>query len=639
MSWIQKLYDTYEQCQLTASFDTASGDAVLLPISHTTQEAQIEITIDHNGNFSRATVLPKADSRTIVPCTEESGGRSGRKPKPHPLSDKLQYVAKDFSEFGGAVTSGYTANPMEPYEEYEKLLSAWCESDNSHPKAVKVLDYIRKGTVIKDLLNYGVLFAGSDGKLIEQWEKKPIPEIFKVSPNKRQGEAFVRWSVEVPGDPQTKLHTDSKLFESWTKYYESTKTHKTLCYVTGNLSFAAEQHPKKLRHDADQAKIISSNDTSGFTFRGRFQTSEQACGVSYEVTQKAHNALRWLIRKQGYSRNDQSIVSWSTAGIKVPDPLMDSFDFLDSDSSVPASTSEEFAHKLSQKLRGYQANLGDSADIVVMAIDSATPGRMSITFYRELTGSDFLNRIESWYETCSWWIHNRKRSIKYIGTPALGDIVESAYGKNVSDKLQKSTVERLLPCIIDSEKIPVDIVESSVRRASNRIGMKEDAWEETLSIACAIYRKYHWGEGFNMSLEENRKSRDYLYGRLLALADNIESWALKESDENRQTTAARLMNRFAEHPFTTWRTIYLALAPYKARLGEKVYSREKLITEVGSKFLPEDFKSDKKLSGEFLLGYYCQREALWMNQKSNNQGQILDVDEKNEVNRNAEKQD
>ncbi len=643
MSWIQKLYETYEQCQSTASFDTASADAILLPISHTTQEAQIEITIDYNANFIRATVLPKADSRTIVPCTEESGGRSGRKPKPHPLSDKLQYIAKDFSEFGGTVTSGYTGNPMEPYEEYHKLLSAWCEANNPHPKAVKVLNYIRKGTVIRDLVNCGVLFVGSDGKLIEKWEKKPIPEIFKVSPNKHQGEAFVRWSVEVPDDPQTKLHTDRKLFENWVKYYESTKTHKTLCYVTGDLSFAAEQHPKKLRHDADQAKIISSNDTSGFTFRGRFQTSEQACGVSYEVTQKAHNALRWLIRKQGYNRDGQSIVAWSTAGIKVPDPLMDSFDFLDYDSLVPASTSEEFAHKLNQKLRGYHTNLGDSADIVVMAIDSASPGRISITFYRELTGSDFLNRIENWYETCSWWIHNYEKStkfsrdkkkiaIKYIGTPALGDIVESAYGKNVSDKLQKSTIERLLPCIIDGEKIPMDIVESSVRRASNRIGMENHVWEKTLSIACAIYRKYYWSKGFNMSLEENRKSRDYLYGRLLALADNIESWALNESGENRQTTAARLMNRFAEHPFTTWRTIYLALAPYKARLGERASYREKLITEVGSKFLPEDFKNDKKLSGEFLLGYYCQREALWINQKSNNQGQILDVDEKNEVN-------
>jgi CRISPR-associated protein Csd1 len=28
-------------------------------------------------------------------------------------------------------------------------------------------------------------------------------------------------------------------------------------------------------------------------------------------------------------------------------------------------------------------------------------------------------------------------------------------------------------------------------------------------------------------------------------------------------------------------------------------------------FRPEDFTNDTKLSGEFLLGYHCQRAALW----------------------------
>ena len=36
-----------------------------------------------------------------------------------------------------------------------------------------------------------------------------------------------------------------------------------------------------------------------------------------------------------------------------------------------------------------------------------------------------------------------------------------------------------------------------------------------------------------------------------------------------------------------------------------------MIDKVHSMFgSPEDYTSDKKLSGEFLLGYHCQREAL-----------------------------
>ena len=641
MSWIHKLYDTYEKCQLASSSVSIDDASILLPISHTTQEAHLEITVDQNSNFSRAKVVPKRESRTIVPCTEESGGRTGSRPKPHPLCDKLQYVAKDFTAFGGLVTSGYSKNPNEPFTEYEKLLSAWCQSSHSHPKAKIVLEYIRKGTVIQDLINQGVLVTTAKGKLLDQWGEKPIPEIFEVAPKKNQGEAFVRWCVEIPGDPQSSLHTDQSLFDSWTRYYETTKSRKALCYVTGETSLVAENHPKKLRNDFDQAKIISSNDTSGFTFRGRFQSADQACAVSYDATQKAHNALRWLIRKQGYRTNNQVIVAWSTTGNYVPDPLMDSLQFLVGE--APASTSEEYAHKLNSRIRGYHTNKGNSESIVIMAMESASPGRLSIAFYRELTGSDFLERIEKWYETFSWWMtyQNKNRMTSkagkkrlrdvFIGTPAPTDIVEAAYGERVGIELHKSTVQRLLPCIIDGARLPVDLVQSSVRRASNRVGMKEEEWEKTISIACAMYRKYHIKEGFDMVLEENRTSRDYLYGRLLALAESIESWALNEAKEERPTTAARYMNRFAEHPYSTWKNIYLGLAPYKIRLGKKVASREELITEVASKFTTEDFKNDRKLSGEFLLGYYCQRQALWSDNKPNTTDQKLEMEGEKEV--------
>ena len=113
-----------------------------------------------------------------------------------------------------------------------------------------------------------------------------------------------------------------------------------------------------------------------------------------------------------------------------------------------------------------------------------------------------------------------------------------------------------------------------------------------------------------MALDPTRNSRDYLYGRLLALADSLEEWALNEANENRQTNAARLMQRFAERPYSTWRTIELALTPYKARLGGKSRKRQQMFDEVIATFAPDDFISDKRLSGEFLLGYHSQREFL-----------------------------
>lgn len=77
MSWIQKLHETYELCAGLPLFSSNP----LLPISHTTQQAHIEIVIDGSGNFRRASVVSKEDQTTLIPCTEESGGRAGSKPK------------------------------------------------------------------------------------------------------------------------------------------------------------------------------------------------------------------------------------------------------------------------------------------------------------------------------------------------------------------------------------------------------------------------------------------------------------------------------------------------------------------------------------------------------------------------------
>lgn len=118
-----------------------------------------------------------------------------------------------------------------------------------------------------------------------------------------------------------------------------------------------------------------------------------------------------------------------------------------------------------------------------------------------------------------------------------------------------------------------------------------------------------------MSLEEDRTTRDYLFGRLLAIAENIESHALFLAKEKRDTNAAKLMQRFADHPCSTWRSIELALTPYKTRLRANrpgvLVKREKLLDAVIGMFTGGDFTNDNKLSGEFLLGYHCQRSALW----------------------------
>ena len=613
MSWIQKLYETYENSKgiVGKSFD--EDEVALLPICHTTNKAQIEIVIDGFGNFQRAMVVPKDQSKTIIPCTEQSGGRSGKKPENHPLCDKLQYLAADFSSFGGIVTVGYMNNPNEPYEKYTDLLTRWCQSDFSHPKARAVLEYVRHGNVIKDLVENQILVVGDDNKLLEEWKEKSrrnIPEIFLVTTNSMQGEAFVRWIVEIPGEPHTKVWTDETLFESWIEFYSATKKIRSLCYVSGKDEFIAEQHPSKVRNDGDKAKLISSNDTSGFTFRGRFITANQACSVGFEVTQKAHNALRWLINRQGYRKGDLVIVAWASNGSEIPDPLADTFMLLnlaneDDNLNCAPQTAQELAIKLKLKIAGYRSELGNTNNIVVMGLDAATPGRMAIIFYRELTGSELLRRLEKWHTSCAW-IHDYKG----VGAPSPNDIADAVCGIKSDDKLKKNIISRIIPCIIDGKPIPKDIVYSAVDRASNRCGLNNGEWNKTLSVACALYRKYCEKENFEMPLDKERKTRDYLYGRLLAVAERLEEGALWRTGEKRPTNAARYMQQFASRPYKTWMQIEVALTPYILRLGSSASWYKKMMDEIMESFDIEDYISDKPLSGEYLLGYHCQRDEF-----------------------------
>jgi len=101
---------------------------------------------------------------------------------------------------------------------------------------------------------------------------------------------------------------------------------------------------------------------------------------------------------------------------------------------------------------------------------------------------------------------------------------------------------------------------------------------------------------------------------LLAIAERIECIALHVAKEERDTAAARFMQRFADRPYSTWRTIELSLRPYQARLRSKrpkfLAKMEKLLDEVTCAFQSNDYTNDAKLSGEFLLGYHCQRQIL-----------------------------
>ena len=109
---------------------------------------------------------------------------------------------------------------------------------------------------------------------------------------------------------------------SYIKYVRSQEKEKGLCYLTGNTEAISYLHSKKIRNEGDGAKLISANDSQNFTYRGRFAEKEEAFAVGNETSQKIHNALKWIIRKQGTFFDTLAIVTWESSTDFVTARLM-----------------------------------------------------------------------------------------------------------------------------------------------------------------------------------------------------------------------------------------------------------------------------------------------------------------------------
>lgn len=646
MSWMAQLYQTYENC---VDMDLPIEQRVM-PICHTPQQVHIHVSIDDQANFISAEVLEKFS--VVLPATESSASRSSGV-APHALADKLQYVAADFEHYSTGRKPFFSA--------YSQQLAAWCESEYAHPKVQLIYRYLTANNLIADLIKHGVCWVDENNKFLEAWDqdatdRDTVPPIFKVLTKTQgvidQGNALVCWSVLLPGDLQNKTWEDESIRESWIRFDLSNAGESKFCYITGANKPAGKNHPAKIRYGSDKAKLISSNDNSGFTYRGRFVDPQQAATVSFEVSQKAHNALRWLIDRQGSKgRNgEQVVLAWSTTGVPVPNPIVDPAEWGDelspngaevsvADSEIP-DYGRNFAfypaQALKRKIQGFAEQLHINDSINILVLDSATPGRMAVSVYLNFLRDDYFESLENWQTHFCWWQRlsaekqDKNRRLYYqrwrVEAPSIWKIAEATFGDAVknNDKLKRAVVERLLPSILLNRNIPDDIYQRCIQRACQRSGKEPWEWEQDLGVACALFSGFHHPDRqikperqrtYTMALDTNYTSRAYLYGRLLAVGELIETWSNEAMRIPARTThVSRLFQRFSDRPATTWLTIEKHLAPYRQRLKTRSWPNSKALEgtldQILSLFDTTDFNSDAKLSGEFLLGYHCQRLAL-----------------------------
>ena len=211
----------------------------------------------------------------------------------------------------------------------------------------------------------------------------------------------------------------SRIVRNYDRYYQKRMEQTELCYVSGELGACSEKHPSKIRNSGDKAKLISGNDESGFTYRGQICLERPGSFCRICVSQKAHNALKWLIQKQGYTRDGSAVVCWmANRDMPVPDMMKDSihaYQEMDDLSLILTcwrtwrrentnknDTGKYFAEQFNLAVRGYAGKIKVDDRIAVIALDAATTGRLSISYYDEMGGKQYMDALLYWQEHCKW---------------------------------------------------------------------------------------------------------------------------------------------------------------------------------------------------------------------------------------------
>ena len=603
MGLFQNLLETYEKCSTAEGVVQKDARNALIPVFHTVFESAICIVIDNEGTYISAY---KEKRHIIIPCTDESLGRTSKSYAPHALCEQYSYL-------NGANT--------QKKENYLAQLFEW-KGENRVLNAVYT--YVEKGTIVGDLIG--------------------------VSPNDKE---IVRFIVYTNGE-YIECWNSVELWNLW-KDHELNKTNNQSCfdYLYGKDNpIIPKQYPKGIGR-LYNAKFISSNDSEWFTFRGRFDKRDEAIVVDYENSQKMHLAARWIISNCSYwNDNKQSVVAWAVddnidVEIKPSEISYNLFEGMEKVNTTSEIVEEskrmvytEYAQLLRKVLDGYSnANkLEQHARRICIAIFDTTSdstGRLSVTFYQELDQNEYLQSIMKWHKDTSYYLttsryerlENGKTKtipIHYIGAPSYDDILFAVYGKGRGDKsydvLKKKVRKQLLECMFGNFLFPKSMVEMAANRSSRPMSFIdsngkfiEKDWIRSINITCALIRKYYtqYKGGIELDLDTKRQDRDYLFGRLLSVADKLERTALYKADKQgtRATNATRLMSAFQVKPYSTWGQLWSQLIPYKNQLNGAGYY-QLLIDEIMSLFQSGDYENNEPLSPLYLLGYSAQNRAL-----------------------------
>lgn len=617
MTWISALVSTYDFLRN----DSGTPDRGTLFFRYVTVQPAWIVTITSAGEFAGAREAPPK-TPLLVPCTETSASRSNGMDA-HPLCDNLQYVAgnsailtKDFfskltdddREFFEDVFRRIKAGSRDYLQKQEDWIS-WIRESGAEPCPVldAVHKYVTEHDVIADLasaLEPVKFLMDRASRLYETApaERKKFREEFR---------AFLKGVVyfECAELPEEKSVSGSFVAGSWNLYCDSLNGKKSLkiCPVTGKPAIPAAAYPRKIRFDADLTRLVTMGDLAGLTFRGRYRNPDDLTKISEETSQKIHKSLSWLLRHYATRYGEQYTVIWAPGfPERIPSPLKRrDYPKAGQDGEDPGEEQDRGKYAWPE---AWPELLSPDQKICIMAVDSMSKGRLSVAMWEETDAARYRADLQKWFSDLEIFDLG-----EYSFIPDISGIISDLSGNNWGGRLHSV----ILRSVLDGGPFPEDLMRRLVRKVLTESPREDVRYAirnaAALIKACEIRNK---GRRINVMLDTEMRDRSYLFGRLLAVADNLEGYALIKRHDATPTAAMRLMQQFSVMPAATWKNLEISLYRCQKILSVQqdtkrfLVSRQKIMDEILILFSQEDFASDTPLEPLFLLGFHHQRCSL-----------------------------
>ena len=578
MDFFTSLWKTYKRAQEENLVDRHGDGPVLLPLYHENKRANkniINVRLNNDGTFRTAEWLDD-DTRIIFPVTESSITRTANL-APHVLVDKFKTYSPDTNAL---------------YDFFFERLDQWIAQADS-----KVATFL---TIIKNTLQ--------DEHLIENIAKSlydnPIVEDLTVSYQTDKGDTksidlsdvFLEFTVEQFDDLQDKSVTN------YTEFHQS------------YIDFVEAQN----QQDAKENMIRIGQETSDMI----------------------HLMLKYLLENKNsgvWLGGDQYMVTWFDddlinnhgLDLKQPETFENLFDAIpDNDTATvkPNQTNKNIRNSVATGVKRYD----DQATYNIAILNKTAPGRTSLKYFRQLSGSQLTKNLNKWIENYSWTssykgVDRRKTpSIQNVLTVAFGLDRKAQYLDFDNEAFQSVLYQELLSALIDGKPIPQSITQKM------KVNIKSPQryphhWQHVLETSMGVLHKAN-GKDFSPMLDQNETDRSYLFGRLLAIYELIERQKYYHIDGqmDRDTNAKRLWTAYTSNPTKVMTQLENKTKSYEEALFKRSpgiaiklqKEKQAIITALDEHRQDKNFS--KPLDYTFIFGYNGQINQFYQKSESEN---------------------